>query len=83
MAKFISKEKFSKTVQEKKEAGKTTPWPDLDKEEIYKVVLIEKKLSRYGECYLKSLQTKGGDKLKVFAPAGMIRRMGNLFAEDE
>ena len=43
MAKFISKEKFSKTVQEKKEAEKTTPWLDLDKEEIYKIVLIEKK----------------------------------------
>ena len=75
MAKFISKETFSKTVQTKKEAEKTTPWPDLDKEEIYKVVLIEKKLSRYGECYLTSLLTKGGEKLKIFAPAGMIRRI--------
>ena len=43
MATFISKEKFSKTVHGKKEAGKTTPWVDLDKEEIYKIVLIEKK----------------------------------------
>lgn len=75
MAKFISTEKFNRSVQQKKEAEKATPWLDLDKEEIYKVVLIEKKLSKYGECYLTSLETKGGDKLKIFAPTGMIQKI--------
>ena len=39
-------------VDEKKEQEKVVKWKDLDQEQIYKIILIEGKVSKYGDSYL-------------------------------
>ena len=74
-ASFISKGKFSKLVEQKKEEEKVVRWTELDREEIFKVITIETKLSKYGECWLATLGDSKTNQLKNFAPAGMIKKI--------
>ena len=73
--KFISKEKFSQLVEQKKEDEKVVRWTELDREEIFKIITIETKLSKYGECWLTTLEDSKTNQLKIFAPAGMIKKI--------
>ena len=72
---FVSKNKFLKAVEAKKEAEKTTAWSDLDVDEIYKITHIDVKGSKYGECYLTSIENQAGEEIRIFAPTGMIKRI--------
>ena len=72
---FISKAKFSQLIEEKKKDEKVVRWTELDREEIFKIITIEKRLSKYGECWLTSLEDSKNNQLKIFAPIGMIKKI--------
>ena len=72
---FISKAKFSQLIEEKKKDEKVVRWTELDREEVFKIITIEKKLSKYGECWLTSLEDSKNNQLKIFAPIGMIKKI--------
>ena len=74
MAAFISKERFTKIVQEKKEANEATSWVDLKTEEVFKMIQIETKHSKYGLCWLATIEDNSNNKLKVFVPDGMVQK---------
>ena len=69
---FISDGAFSEALSIRKNDEQTIKWVDIPVHVVYKVVRIEKRFSRYGECYIFTAENKERDTYVFFAPRSMV-----------
>ena len=70
---FISQSQFNQQVNEERiNKEETTPWANLPREEIYKVLSIDRRRSIFGECWIMKAIGKDGDEIVCFAPRSLI-----------
>ena len=75
---FISEERFSVALSQKKVEDSVIQWRQLQQDTIYKIIAIESRTSRYGKCFITSIVTAAGETFKIFAPSSMIKQIKNL-----
>lgn len=72
---FISKQKFNTSVQEQKDKDRVLHWTDLEEGVIYKIVVIDTKQGKFGECFILTIEEESGTFSKVWSPNPLIRRI--------
>ena len=77
---FISKTTFKRlSIQKKEEERDVKNWTELPTDgTLYKIIGIDKKLGKFGDCFILTIRDKNGEETKVWSPKGLQRE----FAEE-
>ncbi len=70
---FISLSQFKQQVDEERICREETiPWTLLPREELMKIISIDRRRSIHGECWLMKSISREGDEFVCFAPRSLI-----------